>query len=109
MNFFVKSHQSFLDFCRFTSFFQNDEFIAPEYVEMYLELYVFRVLNLLKPLQHLPGFYEKTGLFKNDVETSSKGISNSKRELGIFGNIWEFFGNSLEILWEFFGNSLGIL
>ena len=44
VNFFVKSHHSFLDFCRFTSFFQNDEFIAPEYVEMYLELYLFTVL-----------------------------------------------------------------
>ena len=77
VNFFVKSHHSFLDFCRFTSFFQNDEFIAPEYVEMYLELYVFRVLNLLKPLQHLPGFYEKTGLFKNDV--GKKSLNDESR------------------------------
>ena len=58
------------------------------------------------------------------IKTSSKGISNSKCDVGnwkihmcdifkilgnFFGLFWEFYGNSLEILWELFGNSWGIL
>ena len=36
-------------------------------------------------------------------------LTFSKSADDYFGNIWEFFGNSLEILWEFFGNFSGIL
>ena len=36
-------------------------------------------------------------------------LTFSKSADDYFGNIWEFFGNSLEILWEFFRNSLGLL
>ena len=32
-------------------------------------------------------------------------LTFSKSADDYFGNIWEFFGNSLEILWDFFGNS----
>ena len=32
-------------------------------------------------------------------------LTFSKSADDYFGNIWEFFGNSLEILWEFFRNS----
>ena len=35
-------------------------------------------------------------------------VTFSKSADDYFGNIWEFFGNSLEILWEFFRHSLGI-
>ena len=43
------------------------------------------------------------------VLTFSKSADYSRNFLGIFGIVWELFGNSLGILWEFFGNSLGIV
>ena len=56
---------------------------------------------------------------QNANQTSSKGISNSKCDVGnwkihmcdifkILGIFLDFFGNSMGILWKFFGNSLGI-
>ena len=34
---------------------------------------------------------------------------NILKFLHVFGNFWEFFGNSLGILWKFYWNSLEIL